>query len=97
MISKSWAANWVQLRTIIEYPPKIRKVIYTTNFIESLNSVIRSAIKRQKLFPSDESTRKVIYPAIEQASKKWTMPIQNWRMVLNRFVIEFGDRLNGHQ
>lgn len=76
-ITKSWTTHWVNLRTLFEYPPEIRKAIYTTNAIESLNSVIRSATKRRKLFPSDESARKVIYLAIAQASKKWTMPIQN--------------------
>ncbi|MET3138875.1 transposase-like protein [Undibacterium sp. GrIS 1.2] len=58
-----------------------------------MNSVIRSATKRRKLFPSDDSALKVVYLAIAQASKKWTMPIQNWRMALNRFMIEFGDRI----
>lgn len=93
-IAKSWTANWANLRTIFEYPPDIRKAIYTTNAIESLNSVIRSATKRRKLFPSDESAMKVVYLAIEQASKKWTMPIHNWRQALARFQLEFGERIN---
>ena len=92
-IAKSWTTHWVNLRTLFEYPPEIRKAIYTTNAIESLNSVIRSATKRRKLFPNDESALKVIYLAISQAAKKWTMPIQNWRMALNRFMIEFGERI----
>ena len=92
-IIKSWTTHWVNLHTLFEYPPEIRKAIYKTNAIESLNSVIRSATKRRKLFPSDESARKVIYLAIAQASKKWTMPIQNWRSALNRFMIEFGERI----
>ncbi len=96
-ISKSWKTHWANLRTIFEYPPEIRKAIYTTNAIESLNSVIRSATKRRKVFPNDDSARKVVYLAIEQASRKWTMPIQNWKMALSRFVIEFGDRINDHQ
>lgn len=96
-ISKSWKTHWANLRTIFEYPPEIRKAIYTTNAVESLNSVIRSATKRRKVFPNDDSARKVVYLAIEQASRKWTMPIQNWKMALNRFVIEFGDRINNHQ
>jgi transposase-like protein len=96
-ISKSWATHWPNLRTIFEYPPEIRKAIYTTNAVESLNSVIRAATKRRKVFPTDESAKKVIYLAIEQASRKWTMPIQNWKMALSRFVIEFGDRLDGYQ
>lgn len=95
-ISKSWKTHWANLRTIFEYPPEIRKAIYTTNAVESLNSVIRSATKRRKVFPNDDSARKVVYLAIEQASRKWTMPIQNWKMALNRFVIEFGDRINDH-
>lgn len=95
-ISKSWEANWPNLRTIFEYPPEIRKAIYTTNAIESLNSVIRAATKRRKVFPSDDSARKVVYLAIEQASRKWTMPIQNWKAALNRFVLEFGERITIH-
>ena len=96
-ISKSWTTHWPNLRTIFEYPPEIRKAIYTTNAVESLNSVIRAATKRRKVFPTDESAKKVIYLAIEQASKKWTMPIQNWKMALSRFVMEFGARLANHQ
>ena len=92
-IAKSWTTHWVNLGTLYEYPPEIRKAIYTTNAIESLNSAIRSATKRRKLFPSDESAMKVIYLAISQAAKKWTMPIQNWRLALNRFMIEFGERI----
>ena len=71
-------------------------MIYTTNAIESLNSVIRKATKRRKLFPTDDSALKVAFLAIEQASKKWTMPIRDWKPALNRFIIEFGDRLDGH-
>ncbi|GAA6206537.1 IS256 family transposase [Thalassotalea sp. SU-HH00458] len=92
-ISRSWRNNWQNVSTLFNYPEDIRKAIYTTNAIESLNSVIRKAIKKRKLFPHDDSARKVIYLAIEQASKKWTMPIRNWKTALNRFMIEFEDRL----
>ena len=95
-MSKSWYAHWENLNTFFAYPDDIRKAIYTTNAIESLNSVIRHAIKKRKLFPSDDSVRKVIYLAIESASKKWSMPIQNWKQAMSRFIIEFSDRLNGH-
>ncbi|KGK21942.1 transposase, partial [Vibrio navarrensis] len=78
---------------LTRYIIKSRRAIYTTNAIESLNSVIRKAIKKRKLFPTDESARKVIYLAIRDASKKWTMPIRNWRQALNRFMIMFEDRL----
>jgi putative transposase len=92
-ISKSWRAHWQNLNTLFNYPADIRKVIYTTNAIESLNSVIRKAIKKRKLFPTDDAAKKVIYLAIQNASKKWTMPIRNWKPALNRFMIEFEDRL----
>ncbi|MCY9824439.1 transposase [Aeromonas media] len=95
-IARSWQNNWDNLITLFDYPPAIRKVIYTTNAIESLNSVLRKATKQRKLFPTDESAPKVAFLAIQQAAKKWTMPIQNWKPALNRFIIEFGDRLNGH-
>jgi transposase-like protein len=92
-ISRSWRAHWDNLNTLFNYPDDIRKAIYTTNAIESLNSVIRKAIKKRKLFPTDDSAKKVIYLAIQDASKKWTMPIRNWKSALNRFMIEFEDRL----
>lgn len=95
-ISKSWRAHWENLNTFFGYPPDIRRAIYTTNAIESLNSVIRAAIKKRKVFPTDDSVRKVIYLAIKDASKKWSMPIQNWRLAMSRFIIEFGDRLSDH-
>jgi len=95
-ISKSWRAHWNNLNTLFNYPEDIRRAIYTTNAIESLNSVIRKAIKKRKLFPTDDSAKKVIYLAIQAASKKWTMPIRNWKLALNRFMIEFEDRLKDY-
>ncbi len=95
-IAQSWRAHWDNLITLFEYPPEIRKAIYTTNAIESLNSVIRKATKRRKLFPNDDSAMKVVYLAIQSAAKKWTMPIRNWKAALNRFMIEFGDRVSDH-
>ncbi|KLE43349.1 transposase [Klebsiella aerogenes] len=74
----------------------MRKAIYTTNAIESLNSVIREAIKKHKVFPTDDSVRKVIYLAIKDASKKWSILIQNWQLAMSRCIIEFGDRLSDH-
>lgn len=92
-ISKSWRNHWPNLITLFDYPQDIRKVIYTTNAIESLNSVIRKAIKKRKIFPHDDSAMKVIYLAIQDASRKWTMPIHNWKAAVNRFMIEFEDRI----
>ncbi len=96
-IAKSWITHRSNLRTLFDYPPDIRKAIYTTNAVESLNSVIGTATKRRMVFPNDDSARKAIYLTIEQPSKKWTMAIQYWRMTLNRFTIEFSDRLPDHQ
>lgn len=95
-ISRSWKNHWGNLNTLFNYPNDIRKAIYTTNAIESLNSVIRKAIKKRKLFPSDDAATKVIYLATQNASKKWTMPIRNWKSALNRFMIEFEDRLKDY-
>lgn len=95
-ISKSWRAHWHNLNTLFNYPQDIRKAIYTTNAIESLNSVIRKAIKKRKLFPTDDSAKKVVYLASQQAAKKWTMPIRNWKPALNRFMIEFEERLTDY-
>lgn len=92
-ISKSWNTHWLNLRTIFDFPEEIRKAIYTTNAIESLNSVIRKATKKRKIFPTDESAMKVVYLATQAAAKKWTMPIQNWKQAMNRFAIEFEEQL----
>lgn len=92
-IAASWRRHWPNLITLFDYPDDIRRVIYTTNAIESLNSVIRKAIKNRKIFPSDASATKVVYLAIEAASKKWGMPIRNWKAALQRFMIEFPERM----
>lgn len=88
-ISKSWLANWANLNTFFAYPKEIRKAIYTTNAIESLNSVIRHATKKRKIFPNDDSVKKVVYLAITAASQKWTMPIHNWKSAMSHFIIMF--------
>ena len=93
VISKSWRTHWPNIITLFDYPDEIRKVIYTTNAIESLNSQIRKAIKNRRIFPNDNSAMKVVYLAIESASKRWTMPIRNWKNALNRFAIEFENRM----
>jgi transposase-like protein len=95
-ISRTWRAHWQNLNTLFDYPEDIRKAIYTTNAIESLNSVIRKATKKRKLFPTDDAAKKVIYLAIREASKKWTMPIRNWKLALNRFMIMFEGRLDDY-
>ena len=91
-IAKSWRNHWENIIPLFAYPSDIRKVIYTTNAIESLNSVIRKAIKNRRIFPNDTSALKVIFLAIRKASERWSMPIRNWKPAMNRFMIEYEDR-----
>lgn len=92
-ISKSWRSHWQYIIPFFAYPPEIRKVIYTTNAIESMNSSLRKVIKSQQIFPTDEAAFKLVYLAMRNISKKWTMPIKDWKPALNRFAIEFEGRL----
>ena len=93
-ISKSWTNHWENVTPFFNYAHDIRRAIYTTNAIESLNMTIRKVTKNKRVFPSDEAAFKILYLAINNISKKWTMPIRNWKAAMNRFMIEFGDRLN---
>jgi putative transposase len=77
-ISSRWLADWDRLIPLFEYPPEIRQVIYTTNAIESLNRSLRRVLKTRGAFPNDEAIRKVLYLALKNVSKKWTMPIAHW-------------------
>lgn len=92
-ISQIWLRHWENVIPFFGYPPEIRKVIYTTNAIESLNMTLRKFIKNKRVFPSDESAFKQIYLAMQIISKKWTMPIRDWKPALARFTIEFDDRI----
>lgn len=91
-ISKLWLAHWDKIIPFFEYPADIRKVIYTTNAIESVNMSLRKVIKNKRLFPSDDSAIKLLYIALKNISKKWTMPIHNWSSALSRFMIMFDGR-----
>jgi len=92
-IAKVWRAKWTDIITLFDFPPPIRKAIYTTNAIESVNSVIRKFTKNRKIYPNEGSALKLIYMAIHEASKKWTMPIRNWKPALNHFAILYEDRM----
>jgi len=92
-ISKSWMNHWNRIIPFFAFPPDIRKAIYTTNAIESMNMTLRKVLRNHRSFPTDESAMKVIYLAIANISKKWTMPIRDWKAALNRFAIEFECRL----
>jgi putative transposase len=92
-ISKQWRLRWPEIAAMFEFPPEIRKAIYTTNAIESVNSAIRKYTRNRKLYPSAESAVKLTYLAIAEASKRWTMPIVGWKQALNHFAILFEGRL----
>ncbi len=93
-ISLSWRNNWERLSVFFDYPPEIRKVIYTTNAIESLNASLRKITKTRRSFPTDESVMKILYLALHQISKKWTMPIRDWKAAMSQFMIMYSDRVS---
>ena len=92
-IGLSWRRNWARIIPFFDYPPEIRKVIYTTNAIESINMSLRKVIKTRSSFPTDEAVTKLFYLALRNISKKWTMPIRDWKAALNRFSIQFEERI----
>jgi putative transposase len=93
MIAKSWLANWARVIPFFQFPEEIRRVIYTTNAIESLNYGLRKIIKNRSLFPNDEAVFKLLYLALRNMAKKWTMPIKDWQRALQMFAIIFEDRV----
>ncbi len=92
-ISKSWLTHWENITPFFAYPAEIRKVIYTTNAIESVNMSLRKVIKNKRVFPSDEAALKQLYLALKNISKKWTMPVRDWGAAMNRFMIMFDERV----
>jgi putative transposase len=92
-IGQSWRRNWPRLIPFFDYPPEIQKVIYTTNAIESVNMSLRKITKNRGSFPSDEALLKLFYLALRNISQKWTMPIRDWKAALNRFTIQFEERM----
>ena len=92
-IAKQWRLKWSDIITLFEFPAAIRKAIYTTNAIESVNGVIRKFTRNRKQYPNGESALKLVYLAIHEASKKWTMPIVGWKAALNHFAIVFEGRM----
>ena len=92
VIVKSWRNNWEKIIPFMQFPSEIRKVVYTTNIVESLNNTLRKAVRNRSHFPTENALMKVLYLAIQHVSKKWTMPIRDWKLALNRFAIMFPDR-----
>lgn len=92
-ISKSWRSHWQRITPFFDFPDDIRKAIYTTNAIESVNMTLRKVTRNHRVFPTDNAVFKVVYLAMLNMAKKWTMPIKNWKAALNRFAIEFEGRM----
>lgn len=92
-IVKSWRTNWVNVIPFFSYPPEIRKVIYTTNAIESIQSSLRKMTRQRGAFPNQDSVRKVIYLALSRISKKWKRPVLDWVAALNHFSVVFEGRI----
>lgn len=92
-IAKSWYAHWDNLMIFLQYPEEIRKVIYTTNAVESVNSQLRRVTKNKRVFPNDESVFKILYLTIDYITRKWTMPIRDWNVAMAHFMIKFDGRI----
>ena len=90
---KSWRDNWADLTVFYDFPLEIRKIIYTTNLIENLNGKIRKYTKNKLSFPTDEAVMKSVYLAVREATKKWSMPIRNWGIILNQFLALYEERV----
>ena len=90
-ISQSWQRNWERIVPFLSYPEEIRRVIYTTNVVESTNMSLRKIIKNRGSFPTDEAALKLLYLALRNITRRWTMPVKDWRAALNRFAIIFED------
>jgi transposase-like protein len=86
-VARQWRAKWTEIIPPFDFPPAIRKAIYTTNAIESVNSVIRKFTRNRKIYPNEESALKIVYMAIREAAQKWTMPIRHLRTALNHFAV----------
>ena len=90
---KSWRDNWEGLTVFFDFPVEIRRIIYTTNLIENLNGKIRKYTRNKLSFPTDEAVMKSVYLAVREATRKWTMPVRNWGLILNQFLVIFADRV----
>ena len=93
MVVRSWRTNWANLTPFFDYPPELRKVIYTTNAIESINSQLRKVVKKKGAFPTPESVRKVMWLAMMRASQRWSRPVKDWAKALNHLAVVFEGRV----
>ncbi len=95
-IALSWRNNWQRIIPFFDYPPEIRRIIYTTNAIESVNMSLRKVSKSRGSFPNDDAVIKLFYLALINIAKKWSMPLKDWKPALNRFTIQFNERMPRH-
>ena len=95
-IARSWRNNWQRIIPFFDYPPEIRRIIYTTNAIESVNMSLRKVSKNRGSFPNDDAVIKLFYLALSNIAKKWSMPLRDWKPALNRFTIQFNERMPRH-
>ena len=93
-ISRQWRRNWDHVSPFFAFPQEIKKVIYTTNAIESMNRGLRKIIKTRGAFPTDEAARKLLYLALLNLSRRWTRPLTNWTAAINQFIIMYEDRVH---
>jgi len=92
-ILKSWDANWTELSTYFKYPQEVRTLIYTTNAVEGFHRMLRKFTKTKTIYPTDDAVRKSVYLSINEIARKWSMPIQNWGIIMGQLMIFFEDRL----
>ena len=90
---KSWKSNWDELTVFFDFPIEIRTIIYTTNLVENLNGKIRKFTKNKLSYPTDQAVMKSVFLATREATKKWTLPIRNWGLILNQFITIFEERV----
>ena len=93
---QSWKIKWENLSAYFKYAEDIRRIIYTTNIIESVHRQFRKLTKTKGAFPNENSLLKLLYMGIQNASKKWTMPMRNWSLTVSQLAIFFEDKLNNH-
>lgn len=92
-ISKSWYRHWDELAVFFKYPDEVRRLIYTTNSIESLNNSLRKATRNRVVFPNDGAIFKVLYLSVQEVSKKWTSTIRNWALIFSQLSVYFEERI----
>ena len=89
---KVWDDNWTEVSTFFKYPEEVRRLIYTTNAVEGFHRMLRKFTKTKVIYPTGDALRKSIYLSVQEISKKWTMPVQNWGIIIGQFMMFFEER-----